>query len=438
MEHLAIIRNAVSYANVQELAAAFAKFKVSSKEHQDQQKLVFMVNDVMYLRVPDVSQKSKDVKDALAQYIYFASTILCTPSEKIKIFMDKEVGDMCHLPIKTLNGLKELVGSAKTLTGLVGGRTSKFDSGFKGPINSLVVAIRTINKYGYQYKKLTPKPTNLQILKNSVDTQLGLNDPGVTPFTTNFVRQTLALACSPDGRLPPSYFAVTKSENNVSSTEGIMAKLGYVTVNPSCNKVIDVCSQNYKHGDAGVITDVYTEKECSLAHDKLFHAGVKLLLPYLQQTSDSQKVQLGKSNSDLSIASRDLYKKHGKLVDEVNRSYAFLSAFRRKGSKGKITKASSVLGAIVKASNSSDSMPFQNKKGSIFPTYMDIPVVHRHFLEKLLKRRASPAKRKVEFSDSPNKAPNPKGKGRSSSTKRAKKTTTDSQENMVVDSTKGC
>jgi hypothetical protein len=246
------------------------------------------------------------------------------------------------------------------------------------------------------------------MLKDSVDFHFGLKEQGVSDFSKNFLRQVFALATRPDGLLPASFFAVTKSENGVSSHEGIMAKLGFVAINPSVNKIINSCTQNYKNKEDGTIFEVYTQKEETLPHDKNFHMGVKFLLPYISKRDDISS-QLNRADQDLSTNARDYYKTYSNVVTELNRSYAFLSAHRKNKKK---TKAASVVSAIVKASNLSAKMPYMRKDGKTYSSYMDIPNKIRKHLEKLLKRRKSPNKRSREDAgpESDGETVDPKGK----------------------------
>jgi hypothetical protein len=394
--NLLLCLNATQYTSVNELTEAFNSFKVASKEKDPPIKVVEIIADVLYFRIPDVTQKSAEMKQHLAHYLFFAKVVLMKSDQQCRIVIDKDtLGDICHMTVKTKNALDEIIASARSSTGLVGGRTFKFESGLKGPASSLISAIRLFNKNSSVYKKLHKKPTTLQVLKDSLNNFFGLKEPGVSSFAQLFVKQTLALATRPNNALPAPFGLALKSENNAKTDEGLMARLGYVRINVDVNKVVKVSRLTYTVGENGKISDIgqsSTEKK-DLPHDKHFHAAVKILLPYVYKGTESMKSQLNKSDTDLSINSREFYLRHSKQVDSYGAAYAFYSAHMKNKKK---TKAASVIAAATKAANDCSDVGYINKKGTEYTSYMDLKLAYRRFFENLLGRRPSPAKRKSE------------------------------------------
>jgi hypothetical protein len=315
--------------------------------------------------------------------------------DQCRIVIDSEnLGDTCHMSVKTKNAFDEIIASARSSTGLIGGKTFKFESGLQGPASSLLAAIRLHSKNSSVYKKIHKKPTTLQILKDSLNNFFGLKEPGVSEFAQLFIKQTLSLAVRKGSRLPAAFSLGLKSENKVSSDEGLMAKMGYGRVNVDVNKVVKVSKLQYTTNSDGRVTSVsQPPKETNdLPHDKHYHAAVKMLLPYVVKSKKvTLKAQLNKSDSDLSIDARALYLKRSKQVDSYGKAYAFLSSHVKDKKK---TKAASVVAAATQAANSCVNDTYINKKGHEVKSYMDLKLTYRRFFETLLGRRKSPPKRK--------------------------------------------
>jgi len=250
-------------------------------------------------------------------------------------------------------------------------------------------------------RKCKPKATNVQQLKNIIDTEFGFTVPGSDEFVKTLVRQTLSLMTSQLSKsCPASFYAVAKSENNIKTTEGILAVLGYVFVLPSVNKCIQVSKLQFAIDEKGLATGFAKPREDKeeLPHNQEFTMAVKLLLPLLDK-SDEYKLadQVKNPLRSLTQSSLAFYKMHAKEIDEVNKAYAFATASKSKKSK---TKPIHVQNAVGKAARVvTTKLPFQDGNGNIYASYMDIRYSYRKLLEKLLQRRRSPKKRKVDDSD---------------------------------------
>jgi hypothetical protein len=398
VNNLLLFLHSAQYQSVTELNDAFRSFMIAPKSKEPDIKVVEVIADKVYIRIPNVLQKSSDVKQALANYIFFVKILLQKDDQHTYIVVDQDnLGDVCPLSVKTKNAMDELIASARSATGLVGGKTFKFDSGFQCPASGLLVALRTLNKHSPLYKKLAKKPTTSQLLKDSLNSHFGLKEPGVSKFAQLLIKQTFLWATKSNSRLPAGYTACVKSENNCTSSEGIMAKLGFVRINPDVNKVIKVSKMCYRTGENGVVTEVSqpTQDQVMLPHDKHYLSAVKMVLPFLSESPKlNLKTQLSRSDKDLTIKSRGFYLNHSKQVNSYGRAYAFYSACLKNKKK---TKPSAVIAACSKAANDSAALPLTDSNGNTYNEYMDLHVSLRRFLEKLLGRHPSPAKRKREI-----------------------------------------
>jgi len=401
VSNLLLCLNAASYTDVGELVTAFNSFKVAVRTREPSLKVVEIINDILYIRIPDVRNKSEDMKMTLASYIYFAKILLNKSDDKTKIVIDhNNLGDVCHCTAKTKKAMDELIAASRSSTGLTGGQVLKFPSGISGPACAIIAAIRCFNAYHPLFKKLSKKATTLNMLKDSISNVFGLKDPNMSSFGSLFVRQTLGIATRPTTMLPAGFGNALKSENKVTSPEGIMAKLGFVRINVDVNKVIKIARLGYTH-TSGRINDLVVDSSVEgLPHDKHFHSAVKMLLPYLTKTKkQSFKSQINRANADLSKPAREFYLKQSGAVDDYCRAYAFLSSSLKDKKK---TKPAAVIAAASKAANNCVDLPYTLRNGRTVQTYMELKYSYRQFLEKLLGRRASPAKRKECLLDSDN------------------------------------
>jgi len=387
------------YDSVESLIDALKKFKVTTKHKDPSLKLVMLVDHEgqkqLILRVPNVADKSRDVKDHLAFYIYFASRILCISTDHIKVHMDDELGNVVSLPVQTKQGLERLIATSLSQTGLVGGSNHKVND-YSGPCASYVAALRYLTIYSPFYRPINKKKCcNLQIIKDTIDNDLGLKNPGVTDFTKNFVRQVLATATSHSGALPASFYKVAKTENKVSTLEGILAKLGYYPLVPSIQKVIKLSTISFETDAKGVPMKIIdTPKENVLNRNQEHMMAVKLLLPLITEDKQvSLKDQTKKPLLYLTEPSREFFKAAAEQVKLVNTGYAFVSSYQNK--KKNKTNLKHVMNAQGHAARDSDSnLKFQDRTGKVYLKYGDIPISLRNHLENLLRRKSSTKKRK--------------------------------------------
>jgi hypothetical protein len=277
-----------------------------------------------------------------------------------------------------------------------------------------------LTKYQPFYRKRSKKEcTTLQELKDVLDEAFGLRVQNTPELVKDFIRQVLNIAVSERNKLfPAPYYAVVKALNKSNSSEGLMANLGYTCIVPSVDKVIKLTTATFKSVD-GVAKEIIPmpKEEQTLNRDSEFVMGAKLLLPYLTLSSEENlKKQLKAPMMGVSVQARDFWKQQSTSVDELNRAYAFLSAKDKKK-----TKPVHVQNAQGKASRYvSSNMPFMDASGNKYQEYMDLDIGYRRVLEKLLKRKFSPGKRKertgaasdeimdIDQGQSPESAPSPK------------------------------
>jgi hypothetical protein len=414
MDAVQIFLKAVQYDDINELTEAFNKFKVSKNKDVKREKLVVYTEhtNTIHLRMPDVRNASNAAKEQAASYIHFATRVLGLDSSKVRVHFDETLGNTCRMTNPVRIALTNMSSAAVSISGLTGSRT--FDLGrFKGPAQSYLVAIRLLNVKASLYKPVQRKKAcNLAKLKDTLDHLLGLKEPGVLDFAKNFVRQILAIASTRKGALPASYYVATKSENNVTSQEGVLSKLGYTPIVPSVNKVIKIATAIISCDANGKATKAaFRDKKdtTELNRDSANTMGVKLLLPMI---SEDGKTAFAKQTQHpekfLTESARKFYNENALYVAESNKAYAILSAGQN--DKQTSTKPKHVQNALGKAHRKiATELPFQDRDGNLYPSYMSVPSNLRHHLESLLKRKRSRGKRGLVDEDGVDKEGIPTG-----------------------------
>jgi len=359
----------------------------------------------------------------LAQYIHFASKVLCFDSSNVRIYMDDKVGTNCKLLQPVKQAIDHMVAACSSSTGLVGSKTFTLNS-YKGPAQAYLVAIRTLNMNISLFKPLEKKKaSNLNKLKDTLDTLMGLKTQGVTDFAKSFIRQVFSLATTRELALPSPFYLAAKSENKVSSKEGILACLGYIPIVPSVNKIIKIATTKVECNKNGVATKAtLVGKDVELNRDNTHVAAFKMLLPLISEDGKTALSEQTKhSEKYLSEESRKFYSKNASFVVEVNKTYAITSAGLN--AQKKKTNPKHVQNAIGKLSRElASELIFQDRSGKIYSDYMEVPASQRHHLEKLLKRKLSRAKRSAEDESSEDqKKDNPDTSEVSSSQRPARK-----------------
>jgi hypothetical protein len=364
-----------------------------------------------------------DIKDTAAFYINAIHSMLGIKSENVRLRFRKDLGTIMKCPRTVKEGLERLLASARSNTGLVGMRTTTFKSGYKGPLPAILTAIRVLKRNLPLYRKRSKDATNLQVLRDAVENEFGMKSPNFDDYIKSLLLQSFSHLTSELQKFyPASFFAVAKSENNVSSTEGLLAKLGYVKLLPSVNKLKFVSTQRFEKDEHGKPKSVNREVKEELTPDQEFYAAVKLTLPLISKRDDiSIADQLKSPELYLNEASRELYKKNGDLVDAWNKAYAFSSAHAKgKTKKTKLVHVANEVGRVARLVDK--RMTYTDAEGNTYDTYMQLRYTYRKALEKLYNRKRSPKKRTA--ADSSVADPQASGGERSPPKKSRKSTST--------------
>jgi hypothetical protein len=415
---LETVINSTQYKSVEELREAFDSFQITSKNDTVRRQYVEVLtqggHEILIVTLPDVKNAPKDIKANAATYINFISVMLGIESNNVRVVLDESLGKVIGLPKVVNDTMKNLISAARSSTGLIGMKEHKFKSGFKGPMPALITAIRLLKRQLAYYRKNSKDATNLQILRDSVETEFGFKQPGINQFVVNLIKQTLTIMTSETQKhFPASFYAVAKSENKVQSSEGILAVLGYIKLLPKLNKLAFIASQTFETDDKGKPTKVDYENKEPLPRDGTFYAMCKLTLPLLHKDDNvALKDQLKNPELHLTEQARKYFKEKTPCIDALNKAYAFSAAFKaKKTKKTKLVHVMNEHGKAVKMINS--SLKFVDGEGHSVDSYMDLRYSYRNRLELLFKRVKSPKKRK----DRESVEPSPKAKEVASSEK---------------------
>jgi len=247
------------------------------------------------------------------------------------------------------------------------------------------------------YRKLSKASTHLQLLRDACNTAMCAKQPGIDEYAKDFVIQVLEIMTSEEmTRFPASFYAVAKSENNVKTTEGILASLKYISIIPKVDKVIHVSTRCFEYDKSGQPIKVDGIEEGKEGPNNLqFHAAVKLLLPMLNKDSETKlKLQINNPDKYLTEKTQAFYKQNASHVDAITKAYAYSSSFNKNKKKKGKTRLVHVSNEINKVSREIvRALPYQDARGKTYASYMDIRHSYRKILENLLKRKESPRKK---------------------------------------------
>jgi hypothetical protein len=400
---LVSITNSNLTQSVGALTEALNKFRVTAEKAESRKKLVTLVELTptdrrLYLTVPDLENATEDVKEHLALYIHFISAMLVVNQDKVSLCVDKTLGNMCSMSVKTRNALQDLLAAARSPTGNTGSGLLKL-GGIQCPLGGVLALLRTLTIHKPFVTKLSKKAVTVEMIRLAIDQAVGLQ-PETAWYVKDYLRQTFNLMASlKKSPFPAAFYKVAKDLTGVKSQEGLLYKLGYQPLLPSVSKIVAVTTHTSSGGqvkDSPVKLEM-PPKECTLPHDKEYQAAVKILLPLCQVGSTKVLKQLKSSWTDVSDKNLEFYKEHKAEVKEYNTPYAYLASMisKKKSKKTKPVHFRNEIGKVTRDVNSKITS-YTTREGQTFSSYMELPIAYRRSFEQLLKRKASPAKRKVD------------------------------------------
>jgi hypothetical protein len=342
------------------------------------------------IKVPDLSQSDKQHVANLGQYLLFAQVMLGISEDNFSLELDSKLGTICPLPEAVQTAMAKLVTAARSTEGFYPGEKIRFESGYVGSLPEVIAALRSLYQNSPFVRKTSAKATNAEILRESINTSFALKKQGGNPFIENFVKGVMReLTNTRDTHFPASFFKAAKIANKVSSTDGILQKLGYVPKMPSTQKVIQIYSNFYsKKEEKEALIETPTSKTPHENSHKEFGAAVKLLLPKISCSSNKSCKEQLKSDSIRTTNQNMLqyYNKHTEAVNEVNKTYAFLVA--AKNPKNKKAKPIHFKNEKDRTSNLVyTKMDFLDSDGKKYHNYKDIPANVRKYLQKILHKK---------------------------------------------------
>jgi hypothetical protein len=231
---------------------------------------------------------------------------------------------------------------------------------------------------------------------------------------------------------PGQWIHSAKVKNGVKTTDGLLAKLGYVPIGISHHKLIDVLSHTVGRRDGRPSGDDQTKEEAGRFGPILpeessgeiralntkgdppeemgfqeYRTAVVLTLPYLSSRDPDLK---GKLCDPLKIESSRILlalNQHKETVDAMNLAFAVKSAVSSKENKtARPVHFKNARGHLARLSANKD---FSDRDGITYHTYKEIPDRLRKFLEERfgktrsarLSAEISAAKRKGEMEVEP-------------------------------------
>jgi hypothetical protein len=393
------------------LSEALSKYKTSVSKGEPTKKLfTFLTKDgarKLYIRIPNIHDKPKDLKDQMAMYIDFTAKCACLTTNEIYLIVDPEL-PLPALPVKVRNKMRSIVASIKSQSGQIDLTEISLSDKVKTTLPGVIACLASLTKYFGYVRKCRSDACNLEVLKNALDLGFGLKEPGTSPFPIMWIRQTLSLITGLDSGLPSNFYKVARDTLKVKSIEGILFRLGYKPIQPSLAKIVALANLTFseeRKADDEVHLNMEQLKPKDLVPiDKTYIGLVKFITPNLSLNDKSSlKNQVNRPIRGISHKAREFYVKNINSRSDLDKAYAIVaSATRDKPSdKTKPSHCKNAIGKLVNGINTHNEN-FMDYDGTSYKSYNDLPHEWRSHLQKLLKRRtleAKPSDRKREASD---------------------------------------
>jgi len=346
----------------------------------------------MYFYIPNIANKTDDVKNNIAVYVNLAMSLLGFNDNQLTLAVAKEEHTV-PLPAMVNNAITKMIASLRSPTGRAGFTTKKWENGLKTDLPAAIACQRTLIVNMPFIRKSSKKCINLEMLRDYIDECFGLKTHGLSPVVKAYIRNIINLMCVAHNKyFPGNFMKSAKDYNNVKKSEGLLAKMGYVPLKPNVHKVItvataDISVENKGDKDKYVLTNPKTREP--LAHDKHFQAAARLLLPMISKSRPSAiSKEFNSHFRELSQSSVTFYKNNVESVKLLNKAYAFVTSQKSKKSKTTLAHVASARGEYARKVLR-DIPDLVNSDGQIVQNYMDVPAKLRHTIERMTSRRTS-------------------------------------------------
>jgi hypothetical protein len=392
------------------------------------------------VQVPLIPEDNQGQLDNLGHFLKFATRILGINADRVKLAPNANLGNSCLLPAFLANVMTSLIGAFDHSLGLFAGEEYSFPSGFKGNLAEILGAIRIL-RLNQDVVRKRPQPTgknsprvhttSLGDLQDLFNEKFGLKRSDLQPWAVSFLKAILSESTkSNQSFFPGGIIHAARVRNTVRTSDGILAKLGYVPVVPQDQKLREVLltriiekEEKAKEGSSSkpqtssdpskgkegetnrylalVSDSEWKEQGCSFT--ELRTAVVLSLAKYNPKVDKSPKEQIEvESLASITKSTRSYYKEHAEVVDALNYAYAVKVSLKDKRSK---SKPSHFLEARNRLINATANKPFVDALGIRYSRFQDTPDQIRGYLEKKYHSKKNDAKRSAEDSMQVDNAP---------------------------------
>lgn len=374
---------------------------------------------ILTIRCPQILTTNTGQMDNLGFYLKFASKLLGVSGENVRVIPDKSLGEEVLLPTNMNRIMTNVIGAVDTSKGLYAGEVQKFPTGFEGNLVEILGSIKILKENITSVRKRPGgKDSNnrqkksivvtLNDLQDRANLLLNLKQEGMSPWIVSMIKGVLAESTKYTSHFFPGGFKyAVKDRNKVSTNEGILAKLGYVPVVPSTQKLREVMLTRVKPIVTSAVPDGKASNRYSIIDwsDKEesefketdfteFRAGFITLIPKIEPLKGSFKAQISEESTS---EKRNLVLNHfnsdAETVDALNTAYAIKSALR---SKKKGVTPQHFLQARSRFINTTANKPIIDATGKEYKLYRDIPAPMKEYLQKFFHRNITGEKRSVD------------------------------------------
>jgi len=415
-------------------------------------------NHLLTVRIPDIPAENDGHQENLAHYLNFAMKMIGVKYENLRIVKDSKVGTECQLPTTINKFMTSMIGACSSSKGYFAGEVYRFATGFEANLYEILGAMRILRINGDEVRRRPNRGkevlplTTFEDLREMFNTKSGLSAQNLPAYGVKLVKAVLSFTVKPHMKtIPTTMIYAVKGRNKVATTDGVLAKLGYVPIIPNMNKVKmvlftsveveeDLGSASNKDSkatnssvdeeakmaavdvDAAVAAlvevstkakptpkpkvakkrvfkvvkyDFEKKKDLEISHPE-FRVGTTFVLPLLNQ-NDLSKANKVLTYGNFTIKDKralGYFKSKSEIVDAMNTAYATLIAVDDKKSKATAEHYQNARNHLMHLCNKEI---YTDASGTKYDGIKEIPLPLRESLSKTLHRDIT--KKRVYASD---------------------------------------
>jgi hypothetical protein len=321
--------------------------------------------------------------------------------EVIRYTEDSTLGKEVRLPENVNLAMTKLIASYEHPEGTFLGDAAQLHD-YKGNVVSLLSALHQLKKFSGVTKKAPrvrrkggsfspPNTVSQESLLNTINNLLGLKKDDRSVWARNILVQTLSELVKPTNPFfPGKFISQAKKQNNLTSSEALVLRLGYTWICVDPSKLLSVLNYRTVEKSNGRLSIVKFEEDKSTEEYTFqeYRAGICGLLPFVVRTQ-SPKNSVCEPYKVTNLNTLEHFK--SVQVDAyINLAYAVLRANLANVKTASPLQFKNCRDAVINCFN---NPVFRDGDGNVYAAHKEIPTTYRDFFAKLLHRKTVDRKR---------------------------------------------